>query len=114
MIGITPKVREDDEDLYSRIIDYIWRKFDFNNDGHIKKEEAFIFIDGYLGVFCPSNYNAVYNQIDTDGNGELSKDEMRIFLRLTCKGIIETKDLNDHHGICIDQTFLLDLINKEI
>ena len=65
---------EDDKDLIQILLDYIWFKYDKDEDNTISKEEAKTFIEGYLGVYSPTEeeFNAKYSEIDTDGDGVIS------------------------------------------
>jgi hypothetical protein len=56
------------------LLDYIWLTYDKDKDNTISKEEAKGFIEGYLGVYSPTEqeFNTKYNQIDIDGDGVIS------------------------------------------
>lgn len=69
------------------MLDYIWDAYDKNEDDYLSKDEAKEFIEGYLGVYSPSEteFNEKYNDIDTDRNGLISQLEMKIFIKSTCE-----------------------------
>lgn len=53
-IGITTKVTLDESVSISNMLDHIWKTYDRDNDQTISKDEAREFIEGYLGIYSPS------------------------------------------------------------
>jgi Ca2+-binding EF-hand superfamily protein len=59
------------------------------------------FIKGFLGVFSPTEeeFNQKYAEIDIDGDGVISQEEMSQFIKITSQKSInvqETSDPRDH------------------
>ena len=71
------------------MLELIWIVYDKNKDQTISQDEAKAFIEGYLGEFSPTEaqFRAKYNEIDIDGDGLISKYEMRMFIESTCRRV---------------------------
>ena len=81
------------EAKFSTCIDLMWNQFDFNQNGYLERDEARKFIDELSKViqkdraqfYKRDQFNSLFDQIDEDRNGVLSKGEFAQFIKLNFK-----------------------------
>jgi Ca2+-binding EF-hand superfamily protein len=77
-----PQIQDDIED----IVDEIWDQFDTDNSGRLNRKETMIFLNIFLakkGRVSTSkiHFNKIFDDIDLNGDGFISKYEMAPFIR---------------------------------
>ena len=81
------------EAKFNKSIDEMWSQFDYNQNGYLERDEAKDFIDELVKVietdraqfYKPDHFNSLFDEIDEDGNGLLSKGEFAQFIKLNFK-----------------------------
>lgn len=69
------------------IVEQIWSEYDQDHSGHLNKQEMVPLAEkalqaiGYTGELDKAACDAFFAEIDGDGNGKVSKDELRRFLQ---------------------------------
>ena len=67
-------------------VDEVFDSYDFDRSGSLDKEETFEFLKSILKMLnididiSEDAFELWFNQIDTDDNRKITKDEMKIFL----------------------------------
>lgn len=68
------------------ILDEIWAKYDTDKNGTLNKSEARVFVKEYLlklgeaDRLPPGQFNAIFKDLDEDGNGKITPAEMKDFI----------------------------------
>jgi Ca2+-binding EF-hand superfamily protein len=84
------------------ILDEIWAKYDTDKNGTLNKSEARVFVKEYLlklgeaDRLPPGQFNAIFKDLDEDGNGKITPAEMKDFIekiRIT-EAVIEESNEN--------------------
>lgn len=73
-------------DQVSDIIERIWHKYDIDRSGYLDKRETFRFVKDVLAQErrpppTMLQFNRFFDQYDRNGDGEMSKSEMAVFVR---------------------------------
>ena len=79
------------------ILDEIWAKYDTDKNGTLNKSEARVFVKEYLlklgeaDRLPPGQFNAIFKDLDEDGNGKITPAEMKDFIEKirTTEAVIE-------------------------
>ena len=73
--------------IIEKCIDDIWKHYDNDNSGFLDKRETKEFVRNTLqemgeqGEFSDEDFEACFKEFDKDGNEEISKEEMKIFIK---------------------------------
>lgn len=68
------------------VLEEIWAKYDTDKNGTLNKSEARVFVKEYLlklgeaDRLPPGQFNAIFKDLDEDGNGKITPAEMREFI----------------------------------
>ena len=68
------------------VLDEIWAKYDTDKNGTLNKSEARVFVKEYLlklgeaDRLPPGQFNAIFKDLDEDGNGKITPAEMKDFI----------------------------------
>jgi len=79
------------------VINTTWKKYDTKGDGHLDKDEARRFIAESLGLENPDStdrdptLNQFIKNMDSDGCGHISKQDMSVFIKKQMKRAEEEK-----------------------
>ena len=86
---LTDEMVDETECLVQKFIDSTWRKYDVDDSGVLERSEAVVFIKevfnecmGEEGIALEDeDIEMLFEDIDDDGNGNISKDEFRKLIR---------------------------------
>jgi Ca2+-binding EF-hand superfamily protein len=73
--------------MIEKIISKIWKNYDRDNSGFLDKPESREFVKNALtemgenGEFSEADFDVCFREFDTDRNGTIAKDEMRLFIK---------------------------------
>lgn len=81
-----PDLNIPEEAKIGDILNEIWAKYDTDKNGTLNKSEARVFVKEYLlklgeGDRLPvGQFNAIFKDLDEDGNGKITPAEMKDFI----------------------------------
>lgn len=81
-----PNLNISKEASIAKILDEIWAKYDSDKNGTLNKSEAKVFVKEYLlklgeaDRLPPGQFNAIFKDMDEDGNGKITPAEMKEFI----------------------------------
>ena len=81
-----PNLNISKEASIAKILDEIWAKYDTDKNGTLNKSEAKVFVKEYLlklgeaDRLPPGQFNAIFKDMDEDGNGKITPAEMKEFI----------------------------------
>ena len=76
-----------DDETFHHVVDALFRAIDTNNDGSLERAEIKDFIDGIctdMGLQRnpdDASLEQVFNELDVDGDNDISPDELEVFLK---------------------------------
>ena len=76
-----------DDETFHHVVDALFRAIDVNNDGSLERSEIKEFIDkicNEMGLHRnpdDQTLEQVFNELDVDGDNDISLDELEVFLR---------------------------------
>ena len=76
-----PAFSKTDEEVWE-LVDNIFNKYDINMDGVLDQEELRPWLESRTGSKDASAVNALWKELDEDGDGVLTKDELFEYLKL--------------------------------
>ena len=75
------------EQIIKKCIDDIWKNYYSDNSDFLDKNETMTFVNNTIsemresGEFSEGDIEACFKEFDEDGNGTISRDDMKIFIK---------------------------------